>query len=231
MAKDKTSIGNLPLKNFLGHMEHFIELSIPVDVIGDIVDWDIIFKSKSSLSFYNKQKSWIKTIDGTIRISDHWNFIAERATMAKNIITDWRADYVHCRTDIGINKQWAMGKYDSSTKIYNILKVYTISDDNIEKLLELKKQLVTKINLAKAPFPVELIEKRKHLKKLIKGNLVKYVSKDISGYITDIKGKEGCSLHIDDSKYIISASESEFSKIIIDGIELDIKDFYNQFYN
>ncbi|MGB3452973.1 MAG: hypothetical protein WBA59_04005 [Moheibacter sp.] len=64
-------------------------------------------------SFYDcTDKSWDYTPDGSIRVSDHWNFYS-------------RGKY-HCLTDICNDRligKWAVGKYNAETGLYHIISI------------------------------------------------------------------------------------------------------------
>lgn len=67
----------------------------------------------ASGSFYTKEgKTWGHTPEGTIRISDHWNFYS-------------RGDK-HCITDVEDSKiagKWVTAKYNSLTGVYEVISV------------------------------------------------------------------------------------------------------------
>ncbi len=88
---------------------------IPVKAAQEILSWDYTYKSPISLSFYSKKKDWNHTEEGTIRISDHWNFTA-RGT-------------IHCKTkQDGITQdQWAKGIYDKKDGKFDIVEYYQVS--------------------------------------------------------------------------------------------------------
>lgn len=75
---------------------------MPDELLEYIYSWDKIKKSPyANTSYYNDNKSWNSFIDGAIRVSDHWNFIAQ--------------GNIHCLTkqkDIKNNKYWYVGVYD-----------------------------------------------------------------------------------------------------------------------
>lgn len=62
-------------------------------------------------SFYNtNEKSWDYTPDGTIRVSDHWNFYSQGT--------------IHCITDIDDKKivgKWVVAQYSASTNRWNVI--------------------------------------------------------------------------------------------------------------
>lgn len=64
-------------------------------------------------SFYDcEDKTWDYTPDGSIRVSDHWNFYS-------------RGKY-HCLTDICNDRligKWAVGKYNAETGLYHIISI------------------------------------------------------------------------------------------------------------
>lgn len=79
-------------------------------IVEELLEWDIINKSPYSDSFYNdKNISWRHKPLNSLRISDHWNFIAQDGD-------------VHCKTDVELYSGWALGKFDGEK--YIILKQY-----------------------------------------------------------------------------------------------------------
>lgn len=98
----------------------------PLDAVKEIITWEHVFKSPISNSFYSKQKGWGVTHDGTIRISDHWNFSA-RGT-------------VHCKTkQEGFKDGWAKGIYDKTDDKFDIVEYYD-KPNNKEEFSEFRKQ-------------------------------------------------------------------------------------------
>lgn len=77
--------------------------------IGD--NWGNFYKkSPYGHSYYNKNKSWDITLDGTLRLSDHWNFYDKKGKK-------------HCVLDKNIqnNTAWTIAKYDEQNDIWNVL--------------------------------------------------------------------------------------------------------------
>lgn len=104
--------------------------NVPVEALEEIVNWDIIHKSPFSLSFYNnREKTWDNTEDGTIRISNHWNFSRK---LDKTI---------HAKTDVDVHNVWTKGIYDEVKSVYKIVKEYKLSDDNESLVRQLYKRL------------------------------------------------------------------------------------------
>jgi hypothetical protein len=82
------------------------------ELIEEISKWKQIVKSPYGLSFYNDVVGWGFKVDGSLRISDHWNFTSHGK--------------VHCETttDVPNTTHWALAKYDASINKYIILQVY-----------------------------------------------------------------------------------------------------------
>ncbi len=98
---------------FLTDLEFFIFIpkSMPDELIKYIYSWDKKKKSPyNNTSWYNDTKDWGQTVEGSIRVSDHWNFFAK---------DEW-----HCKTkqDIHTNDFWCVGVYNNG--IYDIIKKY-----------------------------------------------------------------------------------------------------------
>lgn len=74
-------------------------------------------------SFYTEEgKTWDFTPEGTIRISDHWNFYSQGKD--------------HCKTDIDnelLIGKWAVGKWDSILQIYQIISIDEKVFDDLQK--------------------------------------------------------------------------------------------------
>lgn len=88
--------------------------TVPLKAILEIMEWNEIFKSPYSFSFYSKSKDWNDATDGTIRISDHWNFRAHGG--------------IHCRTiQEGINQNcWAKGI--AKDGVFDIVEIYSANE-------------------------------------------------------------------------------------------------------
>ncbi len=98
----------------------------PLDAVKEIITWEHVFKSPISNSFYSKQKGWNITHDGTIRISDHWNFFARGTT--------------HCKTvQEGFKDGWAKGIYNKALDKYDIVEFYD-KPNNKEEFLAFRRQ-------------------------------------------------------------------------------------------
>lgn len=83
--------------------------SMPVEAQKERDSWKIVNKSPYSQSYYNSWDiDWDHKPEGSLRISDHWNFYSKGKD--------------HCVTDIKGPVWWALGKYDNG--IYKILKQY-----------------------------------------------------------------------------------------------------------
>lgn len=104
---------NAATKNKLSYQALAI-LTMPVELRQFVINncqFPSPFNKVNSGSFYSKEgKSWNYTPEGTIRVSDHWNFYSRGE--------------VHCTTDVPAEKligKWAVGQYNTETGIYNII--------------------------------------------------------------------------------------------------------------
>lgn len=205
----------LTIKHICDQIDHFAQMGFPIDAVREVCSWETIFKSKSSLSFYNKVKTWLRTEEGTLRMSDHWNFIAKNSKEGKGKIENWDPNYIHSKTDIPIEKQWAVGSYNRETKVYKILKTYAASENNRDELIQLREELKLKINeeRAKNPFPQDIIEKRKLFKAETKIGSILFKSSNIIGHIIkfDKRKIDGYS-----RRYFIVKNESSEKEVFID---------------
>lgn len=93
--------------------EDLVNYGVPSNIIDIMSEWDVIYKSPYSKSFYSSVDiSWSYKPDGSFRVSDHWNFKSSR---------DGR---IHCKTDKEVppnnNSHFSVGKYNRSKNLYEI---------------------------------------------------------------------------------------------------------------
>lgn len=96
--------------------------NIPQEIIDMMIDWEVRFKSPYSNTFYNTTDiSWSYKPDGSLRVSDHWNFYTN--------------DKWHCQTDTKVpnNSHVSIAKYDRKIGRYHIIKSVE-TDEHVEKL-------------------------------------------------------------------------------------------------
>lgn len=150
--KNKLPIKKIDLKCNINQWANII----PYNAIKEIISWETTYKSPSSYSFYSKKKDWNQTIDGTIRVSDHWNFIAEEYSK--------RTGYngIHAKTDVPVDEDvWYKGVYKNGQ--YEIVESYG-KNGNLtkEQIIELKESISEEsINKERIPFPQEIIDIRR----------------------------------------------------------------------
>lgn len=90
--------------------------TMPQQVIKHIINHSIInpspYNRSDSGSYYNTpDKDWDFTPDGTIRLSDHWNFISPGSR--------------HCITSTPVeNYKWVVAKYNAATGTYYVIDVF-----------------------------------------------------------------------------------------------------------
>jgi len=164
---ESTSISQ---KSLLGMISGRHLDKVPAEALKEIFTWKIIQKSPYSSSFYDKEKSWNSTENGTIRISNHWNFFAK--------------EKMHCQTIQDIGDQWAKGIYDSSVGKWNIVKTYKLSRNNRNLVRNLSHNLFQEYN-SKMHSP-ELIQLRKLISLKIKDGLVTFYSDLVNGEVLKI---------------------------------------------
>ena len=94
---------NIELRSNIGSYKH-----VPYKALLAVISFEYIHKSPHSFSFYNMKKEWGYTANGTIRISDHWNYLTSRT-----------GDTIHSPTNIHVEENtWVKACYDSKTKTY-----------------------------------------------------------------------------------------------------------------
>jgi hypothetical protein len=91
------------------------------EIIKFAKEHNILFKSPYSNSFYsNGKKTWNYTEIGTIRISDHWNFLSQNK--------------IHCKTSSDVCKNhWSICIYNDKKGMYDVLLSVPFSNEIREK--------------------------------------------------------------------------------------------------
>ena len=123
---------------------------IPDDIKNMMKNWDIIYKSPFSDSFYSsKDISWKNKPNNSYRVSDHWNFRSKRD------------DNIHCPTDKKTpnTTHISIGRYDGRNHIYHIIK----TEPTKNHLQMLDKKRIREEILKNS----DEIEKRRQLKRKI----------------------------------------------------------------
>lgn len=91
--------------------EDLHKYNLPKEIEDMMMDWEVRYKSPYSDTFYNSTDiGWGHKPDGSLRVSDHWNFYT-------------RGKY-HCQTlqKVVNNLSVCIGQYDKATGKYNIIK-------------------------------------------------------------------------------------------------------------
>ena len=93
-------------------LDHLAHTHFPIELVQEMSKWGLIHKSPYGLSFYNAKVGWDSKPNGSLRISDHWNFECRGK--------------LHCETTTYVpdNTHWAIGQYDETIKKYVILRVF-----------------------------------------------------------------------------------------------------------
>lgn len=141
---------NTPIQDRIYTIDQIGKFDIPDEIIDRMKDWEVIFKSPFSDSFYNsiEVKSGYKP-DGSFRVSDHWNY----QSMDKS-------KEIHCLTDIPVkSSDVSLGQYDANLDRYRI--ILSLPKPSFTKSQEDKRK---KIDMLKDP---ELISMKKDLKNKI----------------------------------------------------------------
>ena len=163
------------LSGIVGSKEELSKYDIPDEIKDMMLTWDIMYKSPYSDTFYDSTNiTWGHKPDGSLRVSDHWNFYTQ--------------DKYHCQTSTPVqnNTHISIGKYDRKSGRYIILKSVQ-TNVNIAKI----KNSIVKRELLRNP---ELIEKKRLFKKSISdGNVLaklNYKGKQYDGIVRKYTGGE-----------------------------------------
>jgi hypothetical protein len=195
-------LSNVELRSNIGSYKH-----LPYKALLDIISFTYIHKSPHSFSFYDRRKEWGYTENGTVRISDHWNYLSSRT-----------GETIHSPTDISVEENtWIKACYCSKTKTYIVQEVY-------ERIYCTKEEYQTMKNSIPVPpkeaFPQHIIEKRREVSILMTEGKVLYnncIVKKLNKYRIDY-------LEGDIMKKLISEKRGQFTidypnfAIIIDGV-------------
>ena len=96
-----------------------LDRTFPEEFFKELLSWKTLIKSPYGNSYYNAVVDWDYKPANSLRISNHWNFIAQ--------------SQLHCKTltEVPNNTHWALGKFNDEFKAYKIIKVIPNSDINI----------------------------------------------------------------------------------------------------
>ena len=125
----KDGVFKLEFEDLNKRIDKYVLSGIPIDVLVDITNFESIYKSKKSNSFYNKDM-YVEKSGSLKRISDHWNFKKEK-----------KDERIFFKTDVNIKNKWAYAIYDKNTGLFRIVKIYSKGENEKEKLEELKSKL------------------------------------------------------------------------------------------
>lgn len=95
--------------------------SFPEEMKALVAEWDGVWMSPYSLSLYNTgDKGWDYTPEGSLRVSDHWNFKDSEGRL-------------HCPTRGQPHRRghWALARYEDGA--YVILKQYRMANPRNER--------------------------------------------------------------------------------------------------
>ena len=96
---------------------------IPTELVNEIKGWNSIIKSPYGNSFYNGKVGWNYKEDGSLRISDHWNFESKGK--------------LHCQSDVPVpDNHWAIGRFDMEQNKYIIQKVIPPTETPLKNTLD-----------------------------------------------------------------------------------------------
>lgn len=103
--------------------------SMPVEIKDAVMSWAKATKSPYSQSYYNLapgEKDWGKTPIGSLRASDHWNFVAKQSR--------------HCHTLVRPvpPRTWSIGQWNGDCYVILMsipfVKLYNITESEIRTL-------------------------------------------------------------------------------------------------
>lgn len=102
--------------------------SFPEELKGIVAEWPEIYKSPYSLSLYNTgDKDWNHTPEGSLRVSDHWNFRDSEGRL-------------HCRTR-GLRPKkglWALARFTDGA--YVVISIYNRANPRRARALARKRK-------------------------------------------------------------------------------------------
>jgi len=195
-------LSNTELRSNIGSYKH-----VPYKALLAIMSWAHIHKSPHSFSFYDVKKEWGYTADGTMRISDHWNYLSKRT-----------GETIHSPTNIFVEENtWVKACYNSETKTYIVQEVYERVYCTNDEYQVMKNSIPV---LPKEAFPQYIIEKRRAVSILMTEGKVLYNNfpvKKLNKYRIDY-------LEGDIVQKLVSEKRGQFTRdypdffIIIDGV-------------
>lgn len=109
--------------------EELYKYNLPPGIVEKMKEWEHITKSPYSNSFYSSPDVTFKNKpDGSMRVSDHWNFPSRRDNK------------IHSKTNVPVenNITWCIGVFDSLKKEYTI--IYREYDIEFLKEQEFKRK-------------------------------------------------------------------------------------------
>lgn len=150
------------------------QYDIPQEIIDIMKTWEVIYKSPYSNSFYNTTDiGWNQKPDGSLRVSNHWNFSSSTTKYTGRI---------HCKTSkiVCNNSKYTLGKYNSINDTYRVLMSrltvtnqnridFKKSDENISNCREFSNRI--KNNEIYASFEFEGKEYSGRINKLSKSSI------------------------------------------------------------
>ncbi len=187
--------------------------SIHPDIIKNVLSWNEIYRSPQSIkSFYSKPKRTGKTEDGTLRLSDHWNYTGVDGQF-------------HSKTDISVTNTtyWTLAKFDGSKNTYEVISSYPVDyyrneikslintelKDDQQDIIDhrIKISLLIKSWLDKNLISLSIDDKKYYLDKLFRLKNVEN-NKDISSMRHEFDNNRlKVCLDLDGEKMLLTKSE------------------------
>lgn len=147
---------------------------IPKEALHEINKFEYINKSPFSDSYYNTNEiTWDYKPEGSIRISDHWNFISKGKLHCQLSNT---TDYIE---DCWYMAQYKEGKYKILKEFGKSIKGYTFLELN-KKDLELLRELYNMSGIVKSYLWYKLYKIKPFLSKEASLKTTKYLTRYIS---------------------------------------------------
>jgi hypothetical protein len=189
-----SNLESIPLK-----WEDLGEYNLPPGILEKMKEWEYISKSPYSNSFYSsKDVTFATKPNGSMRVSDHWNFVSRRDSK------------IHSKTDISVenNKEWCIGVFNEEKRMYTI--IYSEADLSYLKQQEISRRIREYLT------NIDTINRKRLFKSKMDNHEIQiemdYNGKEIIGLLHKYTGIK-ISVVDSDSNVIYSNGELETNKI------------------
>lgn len=170
---------------------------IPTEIQEMMSNWDVIYKSPYSNSFYSSiDVGWGRKPDRSYRTSDHWNFYTKEK---------W-----HCQTDEKVpnNTHISVGQYDKESGKYHIIL-------SLPTTKQKERQTKQEIKLKYLKDPETIYRKKQFKDRIINREvlvILRYNDKDYEGVVKKYTGGE-LKIENDKGEQIFGENYMDSSKI------------------